>query len=332
MGAGPSRVGHRHRPGFTLIELLVVIAIIAILIGLLLPAVQKVREAANRSTCQNNLKQLGLAAHNYASANDSKLPPGYLGSYPSLADNPAPSGYSNAQYVGVLAYLLPYVEQDNIYRNMTSGDTPGGPAYLNVTNLQSPWWYYDSTWNAANNRIKTFLCPSDNAQSANNQSAMTATWSSGSGWTLTTAWFSGYSSLGRTNYVGVAGYGGLGTGSDAYAGVLANRTRTGIGTIQDGTSNTLLFGETMGDNRTRSTDLSATWMGVGALPTAWGMTEDAGWWQFGSKHPGINQFTFADGSVRGIRKVGSSGTGWLNYVYASGAAEGATIDFSSLGN
>ena len=100
----------RRRPGFTLVELLVVIAIIAILIGLLLPAVRKVREAASRTTCGNNLHQLAIAAANFDATNQS-LPMG-----------------SDSQQVGCLVYLLPYIEQDARFANfsfaLASSDTP----------------------------------------------------------------------------------------------------------------------------------------------------------------------------------------------------------------
>jgi len=126
------RLLSRLRRAFTLIELLVVIAIIAILIGLLLPAVQKVREAAARIQCGNNLKQFGVAIHNYASANQNKLP-GLL-SYNA--------GTSGTQWTSFWGNLLSYMEQDNVYQRAANTG---------------------AVWNSGNNTavIKPFICPSD---------------------------------------------------------------------------------------------------------------------------------------------------------------------------
>src|SRR5580692_944583 len=102
------------RPGFTLIEMLVVIAIIAILIGLLLPAVQKVREAAARTQCANNLKQIGLAFHSYESAH------GYFPTAYKKLPTPDPAAPSGTGNYGPSAFvlILPYLEQDNVYRQI----------------------------------------------------------------------------------------------------------------------------------------------------------------------------------------------------------------------
>jgi prepilin-type N-terminal cleavage/methylation domain-containing protein len=128
---------HSHpcaRTAFTLVELLVVIAIIAVLVGLLLPAVQKVREAANRAQCQNNLHQLALAALNCADTHQGELPPAY-GHYPSTSSAPPK--------VNAMCFLLPFLEQQNLYAQIQAKGS-------------------GAAWNGGSKvMIKTFMCPSD---------------------------------------------------------------------------------------------------------------------------------------------------------------------------
>src|SRR5262245_7607840 len=145
----------RLRTAFTLIELLVVIAIIAVLIGLLLPAVQKVREAANRMTCSNNLKQIGLAAHNYQSTY-GKLPPGYLGPIPNETAVDT-TNQTNWPWLSVLVFLLPYLEQDNLYKQIDLQRTAG---WWNTSLPASPGFMPNANFVAAQYRVKTLVCPS----------------------------------------------------------------------------------------------------------------------------------------------------------------------------
>src|SRR5689334_3083797 len=140
--------GDPRRGAFTLIELLVVIAIIAVLLGLLLPAVQKVREAAARLKCANNLKQLGLALHNYESANGC-FPPAYVTQNTRADGSQYGVSYGDDNRNGPTGFawgvfLLPYLEQDNLYRQFS---------------LDLPCW---APQNAAPARAKlpAFLCPS----------------------------------------------------------------------------------------------------------------------------------------------------------------------------
>ncbi len=134
--------GQRSRHGFTLIELLVVIAIIAILIGLLLPAVQKVREAAARTQCSNNLHQLVLATHNCNDTNGALPPVNSPDGWTSLTQ--AAPAYNRGPYT-CFTFLLPFIEQQNIYHALTPGNSPPG-GYCGGQ-------YYQV--------VKTFLCPAD---------------------------------------------------------------------------------------------------------------------------------------------------------------------------
>src|SRR5262245_48872302 len=144
----------RRREGFTLIELLVVIAIIAVLIGLLLPAVQKVREAAARMSCSNNMKQIALALHNYHDVNHG-FPPGMVMPYAQAGNDPLTGGAANPFGPNWAIFILPYIEQQNLY---TIANPQSYPGTNNLSSLAS----YNLSWRSVRGvSIKSYLCPSD---------------------------------------------------------------------------------------------------------------------------------------------------------------------------
>jgi len=270
-----------RRAAFTLIELLVVIAIIAILIGLLLPAVQKIREAANRMKCSNNLKQMGLAAMNYESAY------GYL-----------PPGHHSTSQAGTLAYILPYIEQDNIFKIIPA-------AVLNL-DASSGVWYTTAAWTAANNHINTYVCPSDNVNSISPTAGTFAVlYTTGTGITGGTWGPPGYPTLGKTNYAPSAGYCGTLTGyvEAKYCGPYHPNSKTSLAQMTDGTSNTFGFGEYLGGPETGSRTYVTAWMGMGGMPLGWGPTMPSDWLKYGSKHTNLMQFSMCDGSVRSVKRT-----------------------------
>src|SRR5579884_1298736 len=283
------------RSGLTLIETLVVIAIIGTLVGLLLPAVMRVREAANRASCANNLKQLALAAQSY---NDTcgRLPPGEIGPYQWRVPNQSFYGWGSSSYGwSWLSRILPFIEQDNLFQ---AGDIP------NKTLTQS---------GIAANRIALFLCPSDTAYNAPPRT------DAGD--------LIGFP-VGNTNYKGVSGanrgydssqnlwfptlwknpgangsYDGLNHGDGAMfrTDILQPRCMTDI---TDGLSNTFLIGEDVPVlNKWCSWPYATHAYGTCAIPP--NAVQPNGeppyrWYNnhsFRSRHPGGLQFAFADGSV-----------------------------------
>jgi prepilin-type N-terminal cleavage/methylation domain-containing protein len=306
-----ARQGRTSR-GFTLIELLVVIAIIAILIGLLLPAVQKVREAAARMSCTNNLHQIAIAAHNYESAL-GVLPPGVNNSHATMYPTPTSAATATSyapSMAGTLAFLLPHLEQDNAYKLF-------GPGVFTVPGTQN-WYSFPA---AANTRIKILLCPADNAQeeSPTGHWAFMVYYPGGmTGW-----YFAGNGSYGRTNYAASAGYLGNIPGYP-YTGLLTVNSRNKLAAVPDGSSNTILFGEAMGGRKTGARDFVANWASWN-LPTAWGLSTNPQWYQYGSKHSAdVVNFAMGDGSVQ-MKSVSIANP---VFQYAAGYNDGAVYTWN----
>ena len=293
----------RHRRGFTLIELLVVIAIISVLMALLLPAVQKVREAANKMLCASNLRQIGLAAHNYH-GDYNKLPPGYYGPIPvNVAMN-----NTNGPHVGILVALLPYLEQDNVYKQLNLD--------LNLRRTYQAWWLDSTNFTWAQTQIKVFLCPSETHYDQTIGVGIAAHYYHDQAGPHVTAMAlpnNVAGTLGQSNYAGISGSCGKGTDLfwARYEGILVNRGDYTLGqiSVQDGTSNTLMFGEYLASNdpsfnQPNVKHYAGTWMGVGAAGVIAGLPNmpEPPWYCFSSRHAAVVQFCFGDCSTRGVRR------------------------------
>jgi len=286
-----SRPTPRSQGGFTLIELLVVIAIIAILIGLLLPAVQKVREAANRTSCTNNLKQIGLAFHNY-DLNHGALPPTRI-----CSQQPEQFGWATWAVL-----ILPYLEQDNLhglwnlqltYQNQPNAlaRTTSVPAYYCPARRSPPQLSVSGDGNRFGALSDYAVCSGDRV-----------------------SYPSGYLDDDTANGAIIQPKGSIS------AGALQWRSQTSIKSITDGTSNTFLAGEKHvikaelgrppvdssvynGDTNPPRHIGRVAGPGFSLARSPADVQGGAGRYQrnFGSQHPGTCQFVFCDGSVRSVQ-------------------------------
>jgi prepilin-type N-terminal cleavage/methylation domain-containing protein/prepilin-type processing-associated H-X9-DG protein len=294
----------RRRHGFTLIELLVVIAIIAILIGLLVPAVQKVREAAGRASCQNHLKQLGLACHSY---HDTFKTLPRNGNEFGLTNSHGTNGTGccgvGAPHWSWIARLLPHIEQDNLHR---LGGIPINRMNLNanvVSVLRTPLPFLQCP-SAIDNPIRT------NSADLGGTNVATTNYKGVSGANWGTDFFPNESSF-STNYRnrGANGsFNGLENGDGIFWRADIRLGKKRLSDIRDGTSNTFMIGEDLPEMMQWNAWSYANGAnGTCAIPPNVGVsinvaTHTFGNWpngySFRSRHPGGVQFALADGSVR----------------------------------
>lgn len=299
------------RRGFTLIELLVVIAIIAVLIALLLPAVQQAREAARRTQCKNQLKQLGLALHNYHDTTVNTFPPGYI----TNAGTTAPY-----LFWGWNVMLLPQMDQAPLYNQLSSGalNFNNGLGYLTTAIAPA---------STVQSNLAALRCPSDTGTPTTTISTIEGTAVNG-----TTAQF------GRSNYLAVVGATAIGTTAidpATYGGVFGANSRRGLRDMTDGSSNTVLIGERFSPSAVGLGD--GIWAGVTSNNTALGQANALGDTSvrinygmaagvrpattgFGSMHVGGGHFLMGDGAVRFV----SENVDLLTYQRLSTIADGNT--------